>query len=170
MYRSIRNSNLTLPLARGGGNLTDRNVLGVGHLTTTPEGWGPDSLPRFYVSSRWRTKAARVCLQILKQLPDLSVIIGGPILNVAISRSCLWHFGKTLETDISAQIISSDFRRKSGSGIWWGIWPLNPALTWGIWTNFLAPGWGIWPQLNEKLKCPGGYPGEGSTSFELIST
>ena len=31
---------LTLSLARGGGNLMDRNVPGVGHLATTPEGWG----------------------------------------------------------------------------------------------------------------------------------
>ena len=68
---------LKLSLARGGGNLTDRNVLGVGYLTTTPEGVGKFircldfMFPVF--PAALRIKTARVCLQMLKQLPDPSV-------------------------------------------------------------------------------------------------
>ena len=41
MYRSMR---------AGGGDFTKRNVPGVGHLTTTPEGWGFDLVPWFHNS------------------------------------------------------------------------------------------------------------------------
>ena len=62
-----------------------------------------------------RIKTARVCLQTLKQLLDPYVIIGEPLFNVADITFLFVTSGKTLETDISAQI-ASDFRRTSGEG------------------------------------------------------
>ena len=84
-------------------------------------------------------KTARVCLQTLKQLPDPSVIIVELIFNVA-DITLFVTFGKTLETDISAQTIS-DFRSKSGPEV--GHLTTEFSLDVGYLSGFLAPGWGI---------------------------
>ena len=85
-------------------------------------------------------KTERVCLQMLKQLPDQSVIIVEPICNVADITFLFVTFGKTLETDISTQIIS-DFRRESGPEV--GHLTTEFSLDVGHLNGFLAPGWGI---------------------------
>ena len=85
-------------------------------------------------------KTARVCLQMLKQLPDPSVIIGEPIFNVADITFLFVTSGKTLETDISAQT-TSDFRRKSGPEV--GHLTTEFSLDVGHLNGFLSPGWGI---------------------------
>ena len=105
---------LTLFLARGGGGFEgpqrtwggafDHNTRGVGNLIRCLD---------FMFRVALRMKTARVCPQMLKQLPYPSVIIGEPIFNVADITFLFVTAGKTLETDISAQI-TSNFRRKSG--------------------------------------------------------
>ena len=87
-----------------------------------------------------RIKTARVCLQMLKQLPYPSVIIGESIFSVADITFLFVTSGKTLETDISAQI-TSDFRRKSGPEV--GHLTTEFSLEVGHSNGFLAPGWGI---------------------------
>ena len=88
-----------------------------------------------------RIKTARVCLQMLKQLPYPSVIIGEPIFNVADITFLFVTSGKTRrETDISAQI-TSDFRRKSGPEV--GHLTTEFSLDVGHLNGFLGPGWGI---------------------------
>ena len=67
----------------------------------------------FMFHAALRIKAAHAWLQMLKQLPYPSVIIGEPMFNVADIMFLFVTFEKTLEMDISAQTIS-DFRRKSG--------------------------------------------------------
>ena len=84
------------------------HLLGVGHLTTTPEGWGIlfGASILCFVMQLCR-KVASVCLQTLKQLP----IVGEPLFNVTdishVSASNIWK--KKLGM-ISAQKIS-DFLR-----------------------------------------------------------
>ena len=85
-------------------------------------------------------KTARVCLQMLEQLPYPSVIIGEPIFNVANITFLFVTSGKTLETDISPQI-TSDFRSKSGPEV--GHLTTDFSLDVGHLNGFLAPGWGI---------------------------
>ena len=60
-----------------------------------------------------RIKTERVSLQTIKQLPDPSVIIVESIFNVADITFLFVTSGKTLETDISAQITSDEW---SGGG------------------------------------------------------
>ena len=67
----------------------------------------------FMFRAALRINTARICLQMLKQLPYPSVIIGEPIFNVADIKILFVTSGKTMETNISAQI-TSDFRGKSG--------------------------------------------------------
>ena len=85
-------------------------------------------------------ETACVCLQMLKQLPYPSVIIGEPILNMSDITILFVTSGKMLETDISAQI-TSDFRRKSGPEV--GHLTTEFSLDVGHLNGFLAPGWGI---------------------------
>ena len=87
-----------------------------------------------------RIKTARVCLQTLKQLLDPSVIIGEPLVNMADITFLFLTSGKTLETNISAQI-TSDFRRTSGPEV--GHLTTEFSLDVGHLNGFLAPGWGI---------------------------
>ena len=83
-----------------------------------------------------RINTARVCLQMLKQLPYPSVIIGEPILNVADITFLFVTPGKTLETDISAQITSEEWTEV-------GHLTTEFSLDVGHLNGFLAPGWGI---------------------------
>ena len=71
-------------------------------------------------------KTAHVCLQMLKQLPYSSVIIGEPIFNVA---------------DITILFVTSDFRRKSGPEVGHLTTEFSPDV--GHLNGFLAPGWEI---------------------------
>ena len=118
MYRSIQNSHPppppprhTLgiwpsPLSREQGiwQTVTYNTRGVGNLIHCLD---------FMFRAALRIKTVHVCLQMLKQLPYPSVIIGEPMFNVADITFLFVTSEKTLETDISAQI-TSDFRRKSG--------------------------------------------------------
>ena len=88
------------------GEAFDHNTRGVGNLIRCLD---------FMFRAALRIKTARVCLQTLKQLLDPYVIIGEPLFNVADITFLFVTSGKTLETDISAQI-ASDFRRTSGEG------------------------------------------------------
>ena len=78
-------------------------------------------------------KTVRVCLQMLKQPPYPSVIIGEPIFNVADITFLFVTSGKTLETDISAQM--------SGPEV--GHLTTEFSLDVGHLNGFLALGWGI---------------------------
>ena len=165
MYRSIRNSHIPppppgIPRAfdplpcpgrgefdgpqRTWGGAFDHNTRGVGNLIRCPD---------FMFRAALRIKTARVCLQMLKQLPYPSVIIGEPIFNVADITFLFVTSGKT---DISAQT-TSDFRRKSGLEV--GHLTTEFSLDVGHLNGLLAPGWGIWPQLNWTVQMPGGLPG-----------
>ena len=94
----------------------------------------------FMFRAALRIKPAPVCLYMLKQLPYPSVIFGEPIFNVADIMILFVTSGKTLETDISAQI-TSDFRRQSGPEV--GHLTTEFSLDVGHLNGFLAPGWGI---------------------------
>ena len=175
MYRSIRNSHIPPPPGiprafdplpcpgrgefdgpqRTWGGAFDRNTRGVGNLIRCLD---------FMFRAALRIKTARLCLQTLKQLPDPSVIIVEQIFNVAGIMFLFVTFGKTLETDISAQIIS-DFRRESGPEV--GHLTTEFSLDVGHLNGFLAPGWGIWPQLNWKVQMPGGLLGGRMCEFRI---
>ena len=152
LYRSIRNSHIpppppgiprafdALPCPGRGefdgpqrtwGGAFDHNTRGVGHLIRRLD---------FMFRAALRIQTARICLQMLKQLQYPSVIIGEPIFNVADITILFVTSGKTMETDISAQIIS-DFRRKSEPEV--GHLTTEFNLDVGHLNGFLAPRWGI---------------------------
>ena len=145
MYRSSRNSHIPrafdpLPCPERGefdgpqctwDRAFDHNTRGVGNLIRCLD---------FMFRAALRIKTARVCLQTLKQLLDPSVIIGEPLLNMADITFLFLTSGKTLETNISAQI-TSDFRRTSGPEV--GHLTTEFSLDVGHLNGFLAPGWGI---------------------------
>ena len=164
MYRSIGNSHIPSspghtpgiwpsPLPREWDGAFDHNTRGVGNLIRCRD---------FMFRAALLIKTACVCLQMLKQVPYPSVIIGEPIFNVADITILFVTSGKTLETDISAQM-TSNFLRKSGPEV--GHLTTEFSLDVGHLNGFLAPGWEIWPQLNWKVQMPGGM-----REFELIST
>ena len=147
MYRSIRNSHIPPPRSfdplpcpgrgefdgpqRTWGGAFDHNTRGVGNLIRCLD---------FMFRAALRIKTARVCLQMLKQLPYPSVIIGERIFNVADITFLFATSGKTLETDISSQI-TSNFRRKSGPEV--GHLTTEFSLHVRHLNGFLARGWGI---------------------------
>ena len=173
MYRSIRNSHIpprafdSLPCPGRGefdgpqrtwGGALDNNTRGVGNLIRCLD---------FMFRAALRIKTVRVCLQTLKQLPDPSVIIVESIFNVADVTFLFVTFGKTLETDISAQIIS-DFWRKSGPDVEHLITEFS--LDVGHLNEFLAPGVGTLTTTKLKSSNAPRGGGGGFVSFELIGT
>ena len=139
MYRSIWNTHIpppppppppayprhmTLSLPREGGIWRTATYLGWGIWPQHQRGGELDSLPRFYVSCRIAHKNS-ACLpsNAKAATPYPSVIIGEPMFNVADITFLFVTSGKTLETDISAQITSDECEFLN-----WSVHNLNRAL------------------------------------------
>ena len=131
------------------GGAFDHNTTGVGNLICRLD---------FMFRAALRIKTAHVCLQMLKQPPYPSVIIGELIFKVTDITILFVTSGKTMETDISAQI-TFDFRRKSRPEV--GHLTTEFSLDVGHLNGFLARGGEFDHNETEKFKC---------ASFELIST